>query len=239
MNYTFMFLLSTILLSSFFIKEIKAQNDTSQKVLINQIYSAAELEYGIDQNLVNGVYFENLYQYTIGHPYLLANTFINGSVVFRGNQYSDLLLKYDLFNQQLLVNYAFNDIHVLFYLPKEFISEFIIENKIFVKRSIPGEVNDRIYQIIGKDYPTKILYTWEKIGTDFIYYFEYGEANRSSFIVIGSNQLGYNRNRSFIHKFPKQHQKLIKKYIHENKIRVKYSSDYEMDLLITYCNKLD
>ena len=129
MKFTFGFLLSTILLNSFINSVLNAQKDISEQAIFSQIYSAAEQEYGIDQELVNGVHFENIYRYSIGHPYLEADTFKNGSVVYRGKKHSDLLLKYDIYNQQLLVKYLFNDGHIIFYLPKEFISEFNIENK--------------------------------------------------------------------------------------------------------------
>ena len=50
---------------------VNAQVDSSQQVLFNQIYSAAEKEYGINQELINGLLFENKNQDAKGHPYLL------------------------------------------------------------------------------------------------------------------------------------------------------------------------
>lgn len=242
MNFTLLFLISTILLSSFFNTGINAQNDISQPTLFNNIYSAAELEYGIDQELVNGVLFENFYLPIVGHPYFLVDTFLNGGMVYRGKQYSDLLLKYDLYDQQLLVNYVLNDFQIIFYLPTEFISEFNIENKKFVKHSFPGEETDRFYQIVGKDYPVKILYLFEKIRTKTYKYFspsyEFSVVMKSSFLLINSNLVGYNRNGSFVSKFPKQDHKLIKTFIRKNKISVKNSSDNEIYSLIKYCNSL-
>lgn len=242
-HFTSIFLLSTVLLSSFFNTEINAQTDSSQQILFNQIYLAAELEYGIDQELVNGVLFENIYLYAIGHPYFLADSFNNGRVVYHRKLYPDLLLKYDLYDQQVIVNYTSSDMQVIFILPKKFISEFNIGNKKFVKRSVPGKEDDRIYQSIGEVYPVEILYTWEKIRTNsyhnFLPSYEFGEDKKSSFLLINSNLLAYNRNGSFVSKFPEKNQKLIKKYIRENRIRVKHSTDSEMESLIRYCNSLD
>lgn len=242
MKFILRFLLSTILLNSFINSELNAQNDISEQTIFNQIYSAAEQEYGIDQELVNGVHFENLYLYSIGHPYLEADTFNNGSVVFRGKKHSDLLLKYDIYNQQLLVKYLFNDDPIIFYLPIEFISEFNIENKKFEKRALKGEEDRRICQVIGGKYPVTIIYKWEKITYssfhNVIPSYAFSLDRKTSFIVIEDNLVRFKGNSSFIRKFPEQFQKAIKKYIRGNKIKVKHDTDNRMERLIEYINTL-
>ncbi|MFO7658334.1 MAG: hypothetical protein R6W78_14850 [Bacteroidales bacterium] len=197
---------------------------------------ATQQEYGVDQVFVNGISYYNKYP-QIGHPYLLDNKFEKGSVIFRGKLYSDVLLMYDICFQKLLIKYAFNDDQFIFYLTKEFISEFNIYNKRFVKGSYYNLEKDRFYQIIGENIPIKVLYKWEKIQEKSDYYlvpYQFSSDRRSCFIYINNKLIRYKGNSSFIHKFPKQNQKLIKKYIRSNKIKVKYCSDNEMELLLKY-----
>ena len=188
MKFTLRFLFSVILLNSFINSEVNAQKDISEQTLFSQIYSAAEQEFGIDQELVNGVYFENIYARSLGHPYFEADTFKNGSVVFRGKKYSGLLLKYDTYNQHLLVKYLFNDDLIIFYLPIEYISEFNIENKKFEKRAVKGEEDGIIYQIIGEKYPVKIKYRWERITyqsfRNVIPSYSFSQDIKTNYIVI-------------------------------------------------------
>ena len=82
---------------------VNAQVDSSQQILYNQIFSAAEKEYGINQELVNGPLFENNDQNINGLPYLLNYYTNQGNVNYRGKQYSNLNLRYDIYNQQVLL----------------------------------------------------------------------------------------------------------------------------------------
>lgn len=240
MNRVFLYKIGTILLHFLINPGINAQYNNSQQNLFKQIYSAAEAEYGIDLELVNGVHYERFYLPVLGHPYFLADSFMIGNVVYRGKQYSGLLLKYDIYNQELLVNYTLNDIEIPFYLPEEFISEFNIENRKFVKCSMAGEDRERIYQVLGEDFPVKIFYTWEKFRTRSYHLgspsYEFSEGIKSSFLLISKRLVTYYSNRTFIRNFPKDYQRPIKTFIHENKIKVKYSRDSEIDSLIRYCN---
>jgi hypothetical protein len=236
------FLLITILSHSIISPEVIGQKDPSEQALFNQIYSAAEKEYGIDQVLVNGVYFENIYARSLGHPYLQADTFKNGSVVFRGEKYSDILLKYDTYNQHLLVKYLFKDVPVIFYLPVEYISEFLIENRKFEKRAVKGEQAEIIFQIIGEHYPVQLTYRWEKISYrsfhNVIPSYAFSLDMKTSYIVLGENIFPFKGNGSFARIFPEQYQKEIKKYIRGNKIKVKRETDLRMERLINYINSL-
>ncbi len=101
---------SLILFLLFANNAINAQVDSSQQLLFNQIFSAAEKEYGIDQELINGLLFEDKNQDVIGHPYLLNYYSNQGSLIYRGKQYSNLLLRYDIYDQQVLLIYLFNNV---------------------------------------------------------------------------------------------------------------------------------
>ena len=68
---------------------LHAQADSSQHILFAKIHSAAEEEYGIHHELVNGALFEDKYQDVIGHPYYLNYFSDKGSLVYRGKLTGD------------------------------------------------------------------------------------------------------------------------------------------------------
>lgn len=70
-----------------------------------QIRAIAESEYGVDQQLVNGVYFEDVYRGANGHPYFPEDRFHEGSLVYKSKYYKGVSIKYDIYSQQLLLSY--------------------------------------------------------------------------------------------------------------------------------------
>ena len=141
---------------------VNSQVDGSQQLLFNQIYSAAEKEYGIHQELINGLLVEDKNQDVRGHPYLLDYYSNTGSVIYRGKQYSNLSLRYDIYDQQVLLIYLFDTVEYILHLQKEFITEFTVENKRFINEAFGANEDAKFYQVIGEDFSVKLLYFWEK-----------------------------------------------------------------------------
>jgi hypothetical protein len=220
---------------------IDAQVDSSQQLLFNQIFSAAEKEYGIDQELINGFLIEDKNQDAIGHPYLLNYNSYQGSLIYRGKQYSDLLLRYDIFDQRVLLIYLYNDIEYKLHLHKEFITEFNIGNKKFINEAFGAHEDEKFYQVIGEDFPIKILRFWEK-GLSNIYANNsdtkmYSE-KKETFILFNNKMLSFKGNRSFTQKFSSNSKTAIRKYLRKNNTKVRNAKDDEMGLLIEFINTL-
>lgn len=64
----------------------------------------AKEQFGIDPLLMNGIYYENPYYNSKGHPFLGDGEFYLGTVDFRNKHYKDVNLKYDIYNQQLIID---------------------------------------------------------------------------------------------------------------------------------------
>lgn len=62
--------------------------------------------YGQDQELVNGMQYYNRNPRSMGHPYLLEGWAHQGSLTIRGVLYSPIWLKYDIYAQQVEVDYS-------------------------------------------------------------------------------------------------------------------------------------
>lgn len=73
------------------------------------IYNSVKEQFGIDPLLMNGIYYENPYYNAKGHPFLGDGEFYLGSVNFRNKKYENVNLKYDIYNQQLIIDQSRED----------------------------------------------------------------------------------------------------------------------------------
>lgn len=220
-----------------------AQMDSAQQLLFNQIYLAAEKEYGIDQGLVNGPLFENENQNVNGLPFLLNYYSNHGNVVYRGKQYSNLNLRYDIYQQELLLIYLFDSVEYEIQLQKEFVSEFEIENRKFINQAFGADGDAKFYQLIGQDLPISVLYFWHK-GLSNVYVNNpdikmFSPEQKDQFILINHKLVGYKGNKSFIRGLPSERKPAIKEFLRRNNTNVKQAKDHEMNRLIKFINTIE
>jgi hypothetical protein len=220
---------------------LHGQSDSVQEAVFKQIYAAAEREYGMHQELLNGALPPARLQDAIGHPYHLDYFSNQGSVTYRGKQYSNLNLRYDVFDQEVLLSYPHGGEEYQVCLHKEYITEFTIENKRFVHKSLGSFEKPRFYQVIGEGLPVKVLYHWEK-GLRRV---NAGNAEKSmfeeqkeSYVFLDQELLSFTGNRSFAGSFPPDFNKAVKRHLREHSTKVKNASDAEMERLVEYLNTL-
>lgn len=221
---------------------LNAQVDGSQQLLFDQIYAAAETEYGIDQELINAPLFENRNQNVNGLPYLLNYYTNQGSVIYRGKHYSNLNLRYDLYNQQVLLIYIFDNVEYIIQLQKELLSEFNIEDKKFINEAYGRDGDARFYQVIGQDFPIRILYSWQK-GLNNVYVNnpdikKYSPEQKETFILLNNKLEIFTGNRSLVRTFTSETKSAIKDYLRKNNMKVNQANDEKMELLIEFINTL-
>jgi hypothetical protein len=238
MSRAILHLIFALLLAS---NAVHAQEDSTEQVLFSQIYLAAEEAYGVHQELLNGLLFESKNQEASGHPYFLDYYSNQGSVIYGGKQYSNLNLRYDIYDQELLLIYPIKQLEYKLYLRKELITGFKVENKTFTKESFPGNKEAKYHQVFGKDLPIKILYFREKSlsklyanNSDDKKYSE----RRETYILIDNELLSYKGNRSLAHQFSSDHEKAIKQYLRLHKIKVKLADDEEMERLLNFIHSI-
>ncbi len=73
------------------------------------VYIAAKEKFGTDPLLMNGIYYENPYYNSKGHPFLGDGEFYQGSVLFRNKKYDNVNLRYDIYNHQLIIEQSRED----------------------------------------------------------------------------------------------------------------------------------
>ena len=211
----------------------------NDKKLYEEIYNESQNIYGIDQELINGVFYENKYYKAIGHPFLLKDEFFPGEINLRGKLYKDIELKYDIFEQHIIINYSYDYKKLWVVLPDEFISEFSFKGMSFKKFEFPGHF-PTFYQVIGNSDELQCLYHWSKKRNDSdhlrVYFsYEFTDEGRASYLLLDGQLLKYYNNLSFIKKFPKAMQNQVRKYIKSHDIKVSKSKDKLISDLIDYC----
>lgn len=227
-----------ILFACFYSGAATAQVQTVSDSTIYSWKKYFDLSYGPDYNLINGIKYFYLYSNVDGHPFFRENQFYAGSLVIADREYQDVYLKYDLYNQNMILQYSpFAGGTNQILLKNEFIHEFKIDGKLFRKYSFP-ETGTRFYQVVtsGKIY---CLYYWEKelnYSTSSLYNFS--PQKKVSYIVMNGKPYRFKSKKQFRRLFPVQHKKEIKQFIRNNKIRLKNESDSNMRRLLEFCNQL-
>ena len=194
--------------------------------------------YGPDYNLINGIKYLYLYSNIDGHPFFGENRFCTGSLVIADREYQDVYLKYEIYNQKIILQYSpFSGGTDQILLKNEDIHEFKIDDKLFRKYSF-SETGTRFYQVVtsGKIY---CLYYWEKIlNYSTLSAFNFSNQKKESYLVKNGKPYRFKSKKQFRRLFPVQHQKEIKQFIRNNKIRLKNESDSNMRRLLEFCNQL-
>lgn len=199
--------------------------------------------YGLDPVLLNG----KLYNYypppgTGGSQYFSGSFYPTGSVWIRGVEYDSMRLNYDVYHQQLILFYKKPDgSNKTISVSDAWVDAFTLGSTRFIFK-MTADSGKRIYQELGAG-PQKLLYAWSKnwvmdpsVGA-YVYIFT--PAVKTQYLFSDNKMLLFATNRSFIKLFSTAAQPVVRKYIRQNRIRVKKASDAKMSQLMEYINKLN
>lgn len=201
--------------------------------------------YGLNPLLYNGKFYTFFTPVnTRGSQFIDGPVFVKGSVDIRGGKFNNVLLNYDIHNQQVVLKYKTQMNNMMeIVLSNVWLKSFNLGNKYFEVLTFPG-VKSRIYQVIGKGH-YEILYTWRK---DYNLSNSYGATNfafskpvRDSYLKSGNKLLHFKSNKSFVDLFRPENRSVLNKYLRRNKIklnRLKKSRLQTVERLINYCNTL-
>jgi hypothetical protein len=207
----------------------------------NKLYKSVIDEYGFDQVLVNGFLYEDKYVKKIGHQFLLQDQLYNGTLVYRGEVYKGIEMKYDIYDQQLVLNIKNNNSIEWIVPHNDFISAFSLGDIFFSKYNFGGVT--RFYQLVNDTGKVKCLYYWFKQkydSTNIIYmgFSEFTDSEKENYLLLDGSLKKFKNNRSFTELFPNEIKARVRGYIRNNHINVAKSSDEKIKELLTYCNSL-
>ncbi len=193
--------------------------------------------YGQDQELVNGLQYYNRNPRSLGHPYLLEGWVHEGSVRIRGKFYDNIWLKYDIYTQQLEVEYqTINgaENHVILVIDR--VNEFYIGSYYFKKLKLEEELDDeQFYQIIGGGRLVWYI-RWDKklvpISGDPRFIEEFTSPKRDYLLELDGSVHPFSNKKNFVDLFPESVQKDIKKLIKSNQLQIRSASTEQLELFI-------
>jgi hypothetical protein len=197
--------------------------------------------FGLDPLLYNGkkyTYF--LPPGTGGTQFLFSSDYFVGDVTIKGKTFEGITLNYDIYNQQLLLQFAdetgsFNIIEI----SKAWLESFRLGTKEFKYLSFDNI--PRIYQVLGNG-PLYFLYYWRKdLKLDASYgstYFTFTPSVKNQYVLMGDKLLAFKNKKSLILLFDPGLKPDIKNYMRRNKIKLRKASDQTMIELINYIGNL-
>jgi hypothetical protein len=213
----------------------------SAKLISQDAFNEMDRIYGLDPLLYNG----KLYSYflpagTGGNQFISSGEFIKGEMVIRGERFLDILLNYDIYNQQLLLQYVYETGSLsIVEVSKAWLESFRLGDLEF--RCLDPGNGQRFYQVLG-DGPLFILYHWSKdLKLDATYgakNFVFTPAMKFKFVLTGDNIRPFRGKRSLISIAGPGHKPEIRNYMHVNRINMKNASDEAMTELINYISNL-
>jgi hypothetical protein len=198
--------------------------------------------YGLDPLLYNGKFYTYNYPSSVkGTPFFNGLTFVQGSVQLRGVLYKNIPLKYDVVNQELVLQNKYaaaGEQHIV--ISEAWLESFNLEDKHF-ELIATGDTTKSIFQSLGTG-PVKILYAWskeKKIDTQIgAKNFQFTPLTKKLFLLKNEIPVRYKNNKSFIALFDPSIQTTIRNYIRQKHVNVRRSPDPVMTQLITFCNSL-
>ncbi len=213
---------------------LQSQQNVSQENYYNWFDNQVGIE---NTDLYNGIRYKELYRVKNGkHKFFQSSNFIKGKIVYKNQTYYNIELKYDLFEDQVLINLQTRSGNSIFQLIKEFVESFTLSNKKFVNLSEHKVHNSStsiqgFYQISYhgadiiiykkhskyriKHYEKKIIFSeFKNKDTYYIY-------NEGSYYLIDS--------KSDLTKLFPNHKKTINSFYNKNRLLLK--SNYEMFLI--------
>lgn len=204
-----------------------------------QGYSDLNYKYGLDPTLHNGkVYRYSTRGRSFGTQFLKSSEFTNGSVKIKDITYDDLLLNYDVYNQQLVYQYTGSTAGINKIIVSDaWLKSFTIGDSYYELHNLDD--NPKIYKVIGGGSYRVMYHYFKELKVD-------GQVNsrswrfsspiRYSYLSIDNKMYKYLNNSSFVRQFSKEEQTTIRKYMREHHVKMKKSSDDKIRELLVFIN---
>jgi len=197
--------------------------------------------YGPDPLLYNGKkYSYFLPRGTGGNQFLISTDYINGEVTIKGKRFEGVSLNYDIYNQQLLLQYTNESGAIdIIEISKAWLESFRLDNLLF--RYLNLDNGAKFYQVLGNG-PFLMLYYYRKdLKLDYAngtQIFAFSSPSKSRYVLISNKLHPFGNARGLVSLFDPAHRSGIRNYIRDNGIKVKKASDQTMTELINYIGNL-
>lgn len=229
------------LIASLFIFFFSISVVLCQSTDIEDDYKSIRKLYGANQIPLNGKLSSYIPGRTISWPYLISDEFFDGDITVHNVAYSNIQLRYNVFDQTVEVLYVGEgDICYSILPPANFVSSFTLNKRRFKRYAFNG--NEDFYQVVYEGDLT-CLYHYQKKRSESSeglshVKLEYHATKRSSYMLIDSSLVKFGSKAGFIGLFPKKYKEQIKAYMKSNRISLKDSGDDEIAALVEFCERI-
>lgn len=211
-----------------------------QQPSINDFLAQCERRYGSDADLVNGEKYFYPYAQSLGDPFYFPET-RSASITIHGKEFEGQLLRYDIFNQKLILDYQnVYGASSSLVLRNEWVESFAFEGQRF-KRMQGPDGQTGFFQVVSEG-AIECFYYWNKKYllnlTSGVQNYYFTDPVKVSFLRIDGKFFPYRNSGNFLKAFDPELQKPIKQFMRQSKIKVKTASDSQMRHIIEYCNSL-
>lgn len=197
--------------------------------------------FGADQRLVNGDFYYVASSGSIGgHPYFFDEKWKEGNVTIGGIKYNNLLLKFDIASNNIVLKTHILDNSIIqFSLKKEKISEFSMDSAKFIR--FPDEDNSKeiiFAQLCAEgsvDYllvKNKKLVLTNNLFSDFMY-----EEDYQNYLRYKGQLIKFKNRKTLFNLFP-EIKPAMKKYLNQNNLSTGRKDTQNITMLVNFCNSL-
>ncbi|MCG6189280.1 hypothetical protein [Maribellus maritimus] len=196
---------------------------------------------GADQRLISGDFYDGAPLGSVnGHPYFFDEMWNEGSVVIGSIKYEDLILKFDIAaNSVVLKTYALKDNVIQLCLKKEKISEFTMNKVKFTRFPDKGINNKIIFAQLCEEGSVDFLLVRSKElvlsegGTTDFKYKEYYH----NYLRYNGQILKFKSKKTLFNLFP-EYKTELKRYLSQHNLSTKRKETTNRAKLVNYCNSL-
>lgn len=214
---------------------------TDEKV--EELYQHAESIYSTDDLLVNGESYIPSRPRAKGNPYFNEDLFAKGEVVIHGREFKNVLLKYNLENQSLILRAALaSEKYVTLVLRNNLVDLFRLEGVPFVNGGnfFENPALTGYFQLVNHGKETFLIQyekTFNAVYDRQTPEGSYSKIKKEYYLYDGKELIVVTRKASFLNRFS-THKKEIKAYLRKHKIKYKKASAQSLRQLMNYCETL-
>ncbi len=233
-----LFILVSVTVLLFFFANAGGQSNIS--ITTDLLYNHFDALYKLDQNLINGIKYYKSRETISGTEFFLDNKASHGKITVNGKVYSDVFLKYDLINQDIILEYKYppgGELQII--IDDDKVTEFEIFDKTFRKHDFQS-TGKRFFQIIDAGDLVCLIH-WKKIllpvGSSLQYTYQYSEEKKRTYLLMKDQLYQFGGQKSFLKLFP-GFKSEIKQYLNRYNLEIRNISDEKMIRLLEFCNDL-
>lgn len=213
---------------------------TGRSLEADILYNGLSRLYRLDQNLVNGVKYYRSLEPVLGNEFFMDEKSLPGKITVNNVTYDHVLLKYDLVNQHVILDYDYpQGGRMQIIIDNKKISKFEILDKKFIKYDFPA-TGKKFFQTIQAGQITCLVYHKKEMyptESSLQYVYRYSDEKRKFYLLRDGNPYQFTGLNSFLKLFPENRNE-IRKYIRRYNLQLRIISEKDLISLLEFCNNI-